>query len=598
MRGKVHLMSESSHLGKILLDDGRESRIIKFPDTFDTDDIVEVTFQRDDPLKPVIRMEVVGGEWYYGMVMVINREKPFGSILPTYPEIKPLAFFHTNNFPKSIPLKYGSQVKFHLRKQMDGKVSAVDIQAVSSSDRYKASIPVFGTIEKRLVRPQSGIVFQVVKSKKQHHLTGVVKFAKENPQGSLFGFISRDDGGDDIYFFGEKFMQAYERRPQKGDRVAFTVSEYRGRTQVGKFVDSRREELLPPHEQYGVIQPVDESEKSHRFRLDAYRKLFQREPVEGDIVYYRMENDKIFFLQDGETVQERYLFHIGTPAEKRSDEKLLRARIKYFDPNRKFGFVKTEEGDAYFTLYTYRRSFKSGEPSVGDSVEIVIEKASDGRSSVKRFHRQKGALQCRPESFQNFVDVYEEGELFYGYAQGDRMVEVRKFDPTRLSEVISAYRNRSLPREQRVRIIDALIAFGYENKKISTANLKQERLKILDELVGESLKRGETEVALSWEIVRQKHQWSSERLKRFDVKRLYSEEIPLHATQIKPSLATEHPWSIMEIASSPAVRMEENRPAIMLLEREIAEVSLPQGGNVAWRLIEEDISIDAIDIWE
>ena len=44
MKGKIQIINSQNHTGKILIDDGRESLIVKFPKSFETRDIVEVKF--------------------------------------------------------------------------------------------------------------------------------------------------------------------------------------------------------------------------------------------------------------------------------------------------------------------------------------------------------------------------------------------------------------------------------------------------------------------------------------------------------------------------------------------------------------------------
>ena len=70
MKGLVQIINNNNHMGKILLDDGRESYLIKFPTSFQSGDNINVKFKNDDPSDKILHYSVLSNDWYYGFIMI------------------------------------------------------------------------------------------------------------------------------------------------------------------------------------------------------------------------------------------------------------------------------------------------------------------------------------------------------------------------------------------------------------------------------------------------------------------------------------------------------------------------------------------------
>ena len=321
MKGTIQVINARNHRGKIMLNDGRESSIIKFPETFETGDIAEVKFRNNDPSDTVINLSIPGNEWYFGFIMIPHGKRktgkfegrflPYGNILPTYPKVRELLFYHENELNISVrDVINNSPVKFKIMKAQDGKVSAVDISEVGEKDQFKCKTPIFGRLEVRQERTKTGFVKKIIKTKQSNQkvTSGKVRFFKQNNNNELYGFIERDDGEEDIYFKGRIFEKFYNKEPKIGDKVIFCINSYSdGRCSVRNFCEPQSKEYLPQNEQYGTIS---NSGRDVGFLLQDYENYYHRTAEEGDIVYYNLSSGKISFKNDESEVVEKVVMRV------------------------------------------------------------------------------------------------------------------------------------------------------------------------------------------------------------------------------------------------------------------------------------------------
>ena len=81
-----------------MLDNGMESAIQHFPDTYEPADVIQACFVHDDPQQPIVWMEAGDELWNYGYVVTVNTRTHYGSIAVNYPRIKGLAGFNERSF--------------------------------------------------------------------------------------------------------------------------------------------------------------------------------------------------------------------------------------------------------------------------------------------------------------------------------------------------------------------------------------------------------------------------------------------------------------------------------------------------------------------
>ena len=175
MTGKIQIINTQNHTGKILLNDGRESSIIKFPETFETGDIAEVKFRNNDPRDTVINMSIPGDEWHFGYLM--NQFGNRGDLICTYPKMRGLIQYkHAYQISSIIQKNKHALVKFKIQKSTDGKVSAIDITEADKKDQFRCKTPKFGELEVKQERTKTGFVKEIVKTKlsEKEVISGVI----------------------------------------------------------------------------------------------------------------------------------------------------------------------------------------------------------------------------------------------------------------------------------------------------------------------------------------------------------------------------------------------------------------------------------------
>jgi cold shock CspA family protein len=438
--GTIHIINSAAGYGRILLDDGRESTLLNFPPSFEEGDRVVAVFENNDPEKRLLNFHAPGEKWHFGVVVSIHEEKPFGTILSTYPKPQGVLHFYYNNLEGFNPdhLHTGLKVRFQIKKQANGRTQAVKISEVSKKNRYKCQSPVFARLQKKNLQARAGIISRIVRSVQPGNIvSGRVKYFN----GS-FGFITRDDGNRDVYFNGylaESCRNLYGTMPRKGVQVFFRTRKSRQGTAVREFVSPVAEQPLSPEQQYGFISDSDTSTRQLRFRLNEFRRLHGREPESGDIVFF-------FPLSDSQAS------------------------------------LATDENDRRNIYYLMR----------------------DGQH-----------LTCPPSSFINFV-APEPNRLYFAYIAQKTVHEVYRFDSTQLAEAVICYKKSGIDPAFRLEAIETMLHRNFQDKKIRPANLRQQRLQLLDRLITQARGKGDYRTALTYENRYQALSYTPQRLASFD----------------------------------------------------------------------------------
>lgn len=525
MTGIIQIINEKKHTGKLLLDDGRESRIIQLPGSFESGDRAVAEFSNDDPTDTLINITVPGDKWHFGFVMIKHgkrrtksgQEKFFsmGHILPTYPNVRELIDYDQNNYGVRESNNRNQPIKFKIRKTQDGKVAAVEISKVEQKDEFKCYQPKFGKLEVSKEKVKTGIVKQIVKEKQSNENTigGKVKLIAIDKNENPYGIIVRDDLPDlrenNLWFRPSMFNRFYGKKPNIGDDVNFSINATSRGVQLKEFSNPTQKEILHKNQQYGII---DVNGKNTRFKLSKYKGFFNRTAEVGDIISYNHEGNKLTFKKDDSEIIEKAVMKTFENSES--------GKITYCH-SQGYGFIKSEKCNKIFFSQNDFQKQHGKTPKKGDTVKFTTETGEKG-VSVKQFHNN---LNCAKSTFKNFVEI-EPDALYYLYENNGHVEEVRKFNPKLKSEAISCYKDKNLSEKLRLDAIESLIEKKYEDKNITDKNkhrkITQEKLineksKILTQLRDEQIQKGKHQKALDYEFRLQELQYEPSRLRKFNL---------------------------------------------------------------------------------
>lgn len=519
LRGVLRIFHRQSRSGRIILEDGRETPVLTFPENFESGDPVEVSFVGNDPDKPILNMVSISEEWILGHVMIPHKaDKPNGSILPTYPKLGNLLFYRKNDITDTSSWNEYSRhqpVRFRIRKDCSGKSRAIEIHSVCDSDVGRCSVPVFSTLTLQQEPIQTDFIKSVVTTKREDQcvVTGKIrKVCKRINERSgaeySFGFVAPDTpdaSGRDIYFKSTAFEAFYKKPPEEGESIACTIRKTEPGLTVVRFCEPVVDKELPEDEQYAITH------SGVRISLSSLRQQYGKEPEEGDIVYFHQSLAGLRLMHnDSEKV--RY-YSLATKPN---------GTVKWADTQRGFGFIDSQEwGDVHFWTQDFQRTYGI-DPSPGIPVKFNIKEGRDsptGRKSrsVKNFQTIRSL--CMEESFRNFTDVQKD-EIYYAYLNDKGIAtDVYRFNPENLSECIQCFKDRTLPNQLRLQAIDGLLAHKYSDrrKSITPEVLQKEKFDILNSLRDELLAKGDSGEALYHEVELQRMRYDPKRLACFSI---------------------------------------------------------------------------------
>lgn len=557
MTGIIQIINDKNHTGKLLLDDGRESRIIQLPASFESGDRAFAKFRNDDPADTLINITVLGDKWHFGFVMIKHgkkfdkkvqqeRDVPFGNILPTYPAVRELLFYHKNDLNQPfLDENRNFSVKFKIQKSYDGKVKAVDISKVAQEDKFKCYQPKFGKLEVIAEQPQTGIVNKIVREKESNNISGKVKFTATDKNGDPFGIIVRDDLPDlrenNLWFSPSMFSRFYSKEPNQDDDVSFSINKTSKGVQLQEFCNPAQKEILPKNKQYGILE-IDGEEK--RFSIQEFNKFYKQECIEGDLVYFVEENGQLIVKRDDSEVIEKVIMKNDTIVKPTENSNVEKGKITFCQHEGVFGFIKSKTNEKIFFLQKEFQTIYDKKPMVDDLVSF-IQKTTNKGVQVDKFHsistKKKDGLTCPKSSFTNFVEV-ESDALYYIYENNGRVEEVRKFNPKLKSEAISCYKDSNLSNKFRLDAIESLIEINYSDENITQQKLNNQKRDILSEMLECELTKDNHQKALDYEFRLQEMQYKPSRLAKFNLQK--EVEIDFSDNQKVNELASNEKWGI------------------------------------------------------
>jgi len=529
MKGKIVIINSKENIGKIIFDDGKESLLNKFPDIFESGDIVDVDFFKNDPSLKIQKLVSQGDKWLYGYIQIPhNINKPYGNLLITYPDMKGLIFYHKNDF-SNLRIQSGSgfktSVKFKIKKELNGKMKAVEISTVPVQEQYKCNIPKFGYIKSETSKVHMGFISEITKEKRtdKNIISGTISRIIVKNQGQddeyCFGFITSVDADKDIYFRGDLFKNFYGTHPIENTQVFFKVINFNsGDISVKSFFQDSKIKLLDENEQYITIEKPEDNIKFNVY-INQYKKIYNKEPEEGDIVNFIKEEDNSFQLTpQTDELNPAIKKNFFIPCQKTDNEKYMQGKIIRYNYDRKFGIIEDKNKQTYlFFLNQYEQLYGNGViPKKGKKLLFVHkEDSQNGKLMVKKFGSLQSKYKCPNSSFRNFVHL-EENSLYYAYTSKKQADEIFIFRPNNLSAAISLYKNQNISNEERLKAINTLLIYSYEDKKINKASLLAEKENVLKLLIDKYIASNKLQKALFFEISLQKLNYNPARLKNFN----------------------------------------------------------------------------------
>lgn len=127
-QGTLRIIDRRLSLGKIFLDNKKESSVIQFPDTYEDGDRIFVKFSEDDPDCKPVSYYVQNEEFCYGF-LISMRDNGGGSIIVNWPKLKGIIFCGKWNAAKGCVPQVKDTVCFIIHRDMSGKAEALKISS-------------------------------------------------------------------------------------------------------------------------------------------------------------------------------------------------------------------------------------------------------------------------------------------------------------------------------------------------------------------------------------------------------------------------------------------------------------------------------------
>ena len=138
MIGKIVILNSKDNFGKVIFEDGNESKVIKFPEHFENNDEIDISFKNNDLSGQVTKMIAHKRDNYGVVVSIFNQG--IGKVLVTYPQLSGLV-----NFKHFSPAQQGLNLRFDIQKTINSQ-EAINIQVAKESEFYRCNTPTFGHI--------------------------------------------------------------------------------------------------------------------------------------------------------------------------------------------------------------------------------------------------------------------------------------------------------------------------------------------------------------------------------------------------------------------------------------------------------------------
>ena len=309
MTGTIYIINQERNIGKIVFKDGRESKLMTFPSTFESGDIAIVGFVNNDPDEQLISLSAESPIVHYGSLLLPKiGEKPKPSVLVFYPLPLGLIYYE----PQSIkfPVNYGNRVvSFRIRKDRRGLLKAYDIQTVESEFRYKCTRPSYGTIKSTNITAQEGYITAINDVSKSNTIShGIIdRFStiKANRESVDIGYVKIVSEGHEAYFRIDLFQSFFKNKPVIGEEVFFSSKKgFYSSNIITQFHHSASKAELLSNQTIDVML----DKKIYRISMEHYMNVYKKSPQAGDIVWAYKVEDTIRLVRHADESRTSYRF--------------------------------------------------------------------------------------------------------------------------------------------------------------------------------------------------------------------------------------------------------------------------------------------------
>lgn len=428
MRGRVLILNQAKHYGKILFPDGEESRPMKFPPTYSSGDVVEVDFVNNDPWQKVIRMRAEAPEKYYGSLLLPSQygTKKYSSIITSYPQPLGLIYYPPRSI-NFIPSASAQYVSFSLDKDEEGRLSPRNIQVVKRNEEYKCKTPLFGRLYQKSKPVLDGYIKEIVKSQNS---------------------VQSDNTRNFLYW-------SYQRN------IDYTTGKQ--------------------EEKYCIVQT---DKKTYRIEIKEYVKVYGKKPSVGDLLRYTEEANSIRLCATSQNEIQSLIFKedIAIP------EQAVFGEIKRYFPDKGFGFVQQDGTGLDF--FFHKSAFQGALPRIYPGMRLAFTIGVDSRRDKPVVQQAFYATEyeCDETQFKGFASLDPE-RLYLCYIDANNKVrEVSQVDFGQLSLAIAYYKSKNRNNEQLLKAINTMIEHQFSDTKINLCDLQNERLQLLKQLLQEAVK--------------------------------------------------------------------------------------------------------------
>lgn len=340
MTGKIYITDRDQNLGKIVLDNGKECRIMKFPASYESGDIAHVEFVAKDPEKAIISLSAESPILHYGLLLLPRKgEEPKPSLIVRYPVPLGLVYYPVHQVKFPIDKDHG-KVSFRIVKNKNGVLTASNVSPANPEDLYKCNMPLYGVIKSKAVEAQEGYITAVNITLNDSNLyNGLVdrfSFLQCDGHQVELGFIQSESNGPEAYFRVDLYLKSFGRQPEIGERVfAETTRDFYSGLRVVRF--NRSSEQVETFDNRTIEVVV--SDHGFKIPMSEYLKIEQKAPEAGDIVWAFMTRNGLELTVSAHAKRQDYVFIPGSGGKRAAP---LPVQAQQFD-----GFVEPEPGRVY-----------------------------------------------------------------------------------------------------------------------------------------------------------------------------------------------------------------------------------------------------------
>lgn len=340
MTGKIYITDRDQNIGKIILDNGKETKVMRFPASYESGDIAHVEFVANDPDKPLINLSAESPVLYYGSLMLPKTgEMPKPSLIVSYPVPLGLLFFQINKV--KFPIDYHHRmVSFKVTKDKNGRLMAVEVAQAAKHDQYKCCNAVYGTITSGVQRAQEGYIAEVHdQAEDLNIINGVVdRFVTHRYDGAAVetGYIKVGQKGAEAYFRLDLYKQQFGKSPAIGERVFFsTTHDFYAQSRVLRFYKSSQPML--PIDKQRIVAIF--GGRSYEIHMNNYMRVAKTTPKAGNIIWGYVLGGRLELAAKANETRLNFTF-----VPQRRPQKSL---IPTIQPQQFNGFVEPDPGTIY-----------------------------------------------------------------------------------------------------------------------------------------------------------------------------------------------------------------------------------------------------------